>query len=71
MTRNIGDGNSRQVACQEDDNLKLQNENIQECKELHEQIQAYFSSTLEILNQKCEGKFTVDQVETCSVFSQH
>ena len=36
-----GDGNSRQVAYQEDDNLKLQNENIQEYKELHEQIQAY------------------------------
>ena len=47
-----GDGNSRQVAYQEDDNLKLQNENIQEDKELHEQIQAYFSSTLEILDQK-------------------
>ena len=47
-----GDGNSRQVAYQEDDNLKLQNENIQEYKELHEQIQAYFSSTLEILDQK-------------------
>ena len=47
-----GDGNSRQVAYQEDDNLKLQNENIQEYKELHEQIQAYFSSTSEILDQK-------------------
>ena len=33
-----GDGNSRQVAYQEDDNLKY-NENIQEYKELHEQIQ--------------------------------
>ena len=33
---NIGDGNSRQVAYQEDDNLKLQNENIQEYKALHE-----------------------------------
>ena len=30
-----GDGNSRQVAYQEDGNLKLQNENIQEYKELH------------------------------------
>ena len=37
-----GDVNSRQVAYQEDDNLKLQSENIQEYKELHEQIQAYF-----------------------------
>ena len=40
-----GDVKSRQVAYQEDDNLKLQNENIQEYKELHEHIQAYFSST--------------------------
>ena len=47
-----GDVNSRQVAYQEDDNLKLQNENIQEYKELHEQTHAYFSSTLEILDQK-------------------
>ena len=47
-----GDRNSRQVAYQEDDNLKLQNENLQEYKELHEQIQAYFSSTSEILDQK-------------------
>ena len=47
-----GDVNSGQVADQEDDNLKLQNENIQENKELNEQIQAYFSSTLEILDQK-------------------
>ena len=47
-----GDVNSRQVAYQEDDNLKLQNENIQEYNESHEQIQAYFSSTLEILDQK-------------------
>ena len=46
-----GDGNSRQVAYHEDDNLKLQNENIKEYKELHEQIQAYFSSTSEILDQ--------------------
>ena len=46
-----GDVNSRLDAYQEDDNLKLQNENIQEYKELHEQIQAYFSSTLEILDQ--------------------
>ena len=46
-----GDVNSRQVAYQEDDNLKLQNENIQEYKEFHEQIQAYFSSTLEIWDQ--------------------
>ena len=45
-----GDRNSRQVAYQEDDNLKLQNENTQEYKELHEQIQA-FSSTSEILDQ--------------------
>ena len=37
-----GDVNSRQVAYQEDDNLKLQNKNIPEYKELHEQIQAYF-----------------------------
>ena len=28
-----GDGNSRQVAYQEDDNLKLQNENVREYKE--------------------------------------
>ena len=47
-----GDVNSPQVAYQEDDNLRLQNENIQEYKELHEQIQAHFSSTLEILDQK-------------------
>ena len=47
-----GDGNSRQVAHHEDDHLKLQNENIKEYQELHEQIQAYFSSTLEILDQK-------------------
>ena len=49
-----GDVNSRQEANREDDNLKLQlqNENIQEYKELHEQTQAYFSSTLEILDQK-------------------
>ena len=47
-----GDVNSRQVAYQEDDNLKLRNESIQEYKELHEQIQAYFSSTLEIVDQK-------------------
>ena len=46
-----GDVNSRQVAYQEDDNLKFQNEYIQEYKELHEQIQAYFSSTSEILDQ--------------------
>ena len=46
-----GDVNSRQVAYQEDDNLKLQNENIPEFKELHEQTQAYFSSTSEILDQ--------------------
>ena len=44
--------NSRQEAYQEDDNLKLRNENTQEYKELHEQIQAYFSTTLEILDQK-------------------
>ena len=37
-----GDVNSRQEVYQEDDNLKLRNENIQECKELYEQIQAYF-----------------------------
>ena len=36
-----GDVKSRQVAYQEDDNLK----------ELHEQIQAYFSSTTELLDQ--------------------
>ena len=47
-----GNMNSRQVAYQEDDNLKLQNENIPECKKLHEQIQAYFSSTLDTLDQK-------------------
>ena len=47
-----GNVNSGQVAYQEDDNLKLRNENIQEYKELHEQTQAYFSSTLEILDQK-------------------
>ena len=35
-----GDVKSRQEAYQEDDNLKLRNENIQEYKELHEQIQA-------------------------------
>ena len=33
-----GDGNLRQVAYQNDGNLKLQNQNIQEYKELHEQI---------------------------------
>ena len=43
-----GDVNSRQVAYQEDDNLKRQNENLQEYKKLHEQTQAYFSSTSEI-----------------------
>ena len=47
-----GDVNSRQEANQEDDNLKLRNESIQECKELHEQIHAYFSSSLEILDQR-------------------
>ena len=47
-----GDGNSRQVAYQDDDNLQLQNGNLLEYKELHEQIQAYFSSTSEILDQK-------------------
>ena len=47
-----GDVSSRQEAYQEDDNLKLRNENLQEYKELHEQIQAHFSSTLEILDQK-------------------
>ena len=47
-----GDGNARQVAYHEDDHLKLQNENIKEYQELHEQIQAYFSSTLEVLDQK-------------------
>ena len=46
-----GDVNSRQEAYQENDNFKLQNENLQEYKELHEQIQAYFSSTLEIMDQ--------------------
>ena len=51
-----GDVNSRQVAYQGDDNLKLQNENIQEYKELHEQTQAYFSCTLEILDQKFKQK---------------
>ena len=44
--------NSRQEAYQEDNNLKLRNEHFQEYKESHEQIQAYFSSTLEILDQK-------------------
>ena len=39
------------MAYQQNDNLKLQNENIQEYKELHEQIQAYFSSLSEILDQ--------------------
>ena len=47
-----GDVNSRQMAYQEDDNLKLQNESNHEYKELHEQIQAYSSSTLESLDQK-------------------
>ena len=47
-----GDGNSRQVAYQEDDNFKLQNKKIQQYKEVHEQIQAYFSSASEILDQK-------------------
>ena len=46
-----GDVNSRQVAYKEDENLKLQNENFQEYKESHEQIQAYSSSTSEILDQ--------------------
>ena len=49
---NSSDVNSRQEAYQEDDNLKLRNESIQEYKEVHEQIKAYFSSTLKILNQK-------------------
>ena len=44
--------NSRQEAHQEDHNLKLRKESIQEYKELHEQIQAYLSSTPEILDQK-------------------
>ena len=44
MTRNIV--RSRQEAYQEE------NESLQECNELHEQIQAYFSSVLEILDQK-------------------
>ena len=39
------------VAYQEDDNLKLQIENIEEYKELHEKIKAYFSSTSENLDQ--------------------
>ena len=47
-----GDVNSRQEAYQEDDNLKLRNESVQEYKELHEQIQAYFSSTPETMDQK-------------------
>ena len=47
-----GDVNSRPEAYQEDENLKLRNERIREHKELHEQTQAYFSSTLEILDQK-------------------
>ena len=47
-----GDVNSGQVAYQEDDNFMLQNENIPEYKEVHEQIQAYFSSTSAILDQK-------------------
>ena len=51
-----GDGNSRQEAYQEDDDLKLRNESIQEYKELQEQIQAYFSSTAEILDQKFKQK---------------
>ena len=46
-----GDVDSRLVAYQEDDNLKVQNENLQEYKELHGQIQAYFSSTSEMLDQ--------------------
>ena len=46
------DVNLRQEAYQEDDNLKLRNESIREYKELHEQIQANFSSTSEILDQK-------------------
>ena len=52
-----GDVNySRQVAYQENDNLKLQNENVQEYKELHEQIQAYFSSTLEIFGSEVQAR---------------
>ena len=46
------DVNLRQEAYQEDDNLKLRNESIREYKELHEPIQANFSSTSEILDQK-------------------
>ena len=46
------DNDAKQEAYQEDDSFKLQNENIQAYEELHEQIQAYFSSTLEILDQK-------------------
>ena len=49
---NHGDVNSRQEAYQEEDNFKFRNESIQEYKELHEQIQVHFSSTLEILDQK-------------------
>ena len=46
------DNDAKQEAYQEDDSFKLQNENIQAYEELHEQIQAYFSSTLEIFDQK-------------------
>ena len=45
---------SRQETYQEDVNLKLQNENLQEYKELHEQIQTYFSSASEIWDQTFE-----------------
>ena len=51
-----GDVNSRQEAYQEDDDLKLRNESVQEYKELHEQIQAYFSSAAEILDLKFKQK---------------
>ena len=47
-----GDVNSRQEAYQEDDNVKLRNESFLEYMEPREQIQAYYSSTLEILDQK-------------------
>ena len=47
-----GDVNSRQEAYQEDDNLKLRKQNIQEYKELHEQIQADFWIWDQTFNQE-------------------
>ena len=49
------DVNLRQETYQEDDNLKLRNESIREYKELHEPIQANFSSTSETLGSEVQA----------------